>query len=62
MVAQAHSSLVMFLRSPGRVSRSKNSTTVKVSLREAEGIRSNDFRIESYYSPFHFPLILWLKV
>ena len=39
---------------------SKNITTGKVSLlQEAEGIRCNDFVIQSY-SPFCFPFILWL--
>ena len=54
--------LSTFLRSPRRVSRSKNSTKVKVSLQEAKGIQCNHFRVYSFYSPFRFPLILWLKV
>ena len=62
VVKQAHPSLATFLQSLYRVSRSKNSITVKVSLQEAEGIRCNDFRIQSFYSFFRFPFILWLKV
>ena len=28
---------------------------------EAQAIHCNHFRMKSFYSPFHFPLILWLK-
>ena len=56
MVTQAHSSLAMFVRSPRRVSRSKNSITVKASLQETEGIRCNDFRILNIFFSFSFSL------
>ena len=29
---------------------------------EAQAIHCNHFRMKSFYSPFHFPLILWLNV
>ena len=39
----------------------KNSR-VAILLHEAQAIHCNHFRMKSFYSPFHFPLILWLKV
>ena len=43
------------------VDRLKNSR-VAILLHEAQAIHCNHFRMKSFYSPFHFPLILWLKV
>ena len=39
----------------------KNSR-VAILLHEAQAIHCNHFRMKSFYSPFHFPLILWLNV
>ena len=43
------------------VDRWKNSR-VAILLLEAQTIHCNHFRMWSFYSPFHFPLIFWLKV
>ena len=39
----------------------KNSR-VAILLHEAQAIHCNHFRMKSSYSPFHFPVILWLKM
>ena len=31
-------------------------------LHKAQAMHCNHFRMLSFYSPFHFPLILWLNV
>ena len=33
-----------------------------ILLHEAQSIHCNHFRMQSFCSPFHFPLIVWLKV
>ena len=35
---------------------------VTILLHEAQAIHCNHFKMYSFYSPFHFLLILWLKV
>ena len=42
------------------VNRLKNSG-LEIRLHEAQAIPCNHFRMWSFYSPFHFPLILWVK-
>ena len=43
------------------IDRLKNSR-VAILLHETQAIHCNHFRMQNFYSSFHFPLILWLKV